>query len=185
MATEEIHTDKVVIITGPTFNSALSFFLAGAVGYGVLAVSYLLLMTTLQSSRDDLLAYCLSVEKLMQVEAPERAQIARVILCEVNRIASHLIAFGTYALDLGAFTPFLYGFREREMIVSIFEKLSGGRLLYHYPRIGGVARDLTYEMVCDIREFLKQAKDALNSGDIDGAATLVAKAKVLLNELLR
>jgi NADH-quinone oxidoreductase subunit D len=89
---------------------------------------------------------------------PERAAYLRVIVAELNRIASHLIGFGTYALDLGAFTPFLYGFREREMIVSIFEKLSGGRLLYHYPRIGGVARDLTYEMVCDIREFLKQMR---------------------------
>jgi NADH-quinone oxidoreductase subunit D len=83
-----------------------------------------------------------------------------VIMAELNRIASHLIAFGTYALDLGAFTPFLYGFREREIILSIFEKISGGRLLYHYPRIGGVARDMTPEIADDIRVFLKLMRRA-------------------------
>jgi len=71
-----------------------------------------------------------------------------------------LIAFGTYALDLGAFTPFLYAFREREMILSIFEKVSGGRLLYHYSRIGGVARDITPDLAEDIRAFLAQMRKA-------------------------
>ena len=104
------------------------------------------------------LAFCLAVERLGGIEAPERAAYLRVIAAELNRIASHLIAFGTYALDLGAITPFLYGFRERESIVSILEKLSGGRLLYHYPRIGGVARDLTGEMADDIRAFLRQMR---------------------------
>jgi NADH-quinone oxidoreductase subunit D len=109
-------------------------------------------------SINNALAYCLAVEKLGGFEVPERAAYLRVITAELNRIASHLIAFGTYALDLGAFTPFLYGFREREMIVSILEKLSGGRLLYHYPRIGGVARDLTPDMAVDIRAFLRQMR---------------------------
>src|SRR5690606_16917263 len=89
--------------------------------------------------------FCMAVEKLGGIEVPERAEYLRVIMAELNRIASHLIAFGTYALDLGAFTPFIYGFREREMLLDIFEKISGGRLLYHYSRIGGVARDLTSE----------------------------------------
>jgi len=104
------------------------------------------------------LAFCLSVEKLGAIEVPERAVYLRVITAELNRIASHLIAFGTYALDLGAFTPFLYGFREREMIIAILEQLSGGRLLYHYPRIGGVAADLTPGVAADIRAFLAQMR---------------------------
>src|SRR5690606_33320955 len=88
------------------------------------------------ASMNNGLAFCLGVEALAQIEVPQRVAWLRVIMAELNRIASHLIAFGTYALDLGAFTPFLYGFRERETILSIFEKISGGRLLYHYSRIG-------------------------------------------------
>lgn len=99
--------------------------------------------------------YCMAVEKLAGIEVPERAEYLRVIMAELNRIASHLVAFGTYGMDLGAFTPFLYGFRERETILDIFEKISGGRLLYHYPRIGGVARDMTPEIARDIENFLK------------------------------
>ena len=112
------------------------------------------------SSMNNALAYCLSVEKLGGIEVPERGAYLRVIMCELNRIASHLIAFGTYALDLGAFTPFLYGFRERERIITIFEQVSGGRLLYHYPRIGGVARDVTPELVQEIRDFLVIMREA-------------------------
>lgn len=103
-------------------------------------------------------AWALAIERLAGYEVPKRAEYLRVIMSELNRIASHLLAFGTYALDLGAFTPFLYGFREREQILSIFEKISGGRLLYHYPRIGGVARDLSPELAQDIRDFLKQMR---------------------------
>lgn len=110
------------------------------------------------ASMNNPLPFCLAVEKLGGFEVPERASYLRVIMAELNRIASHLIAFGTYALDLGAFTPFLYGFRERETILSIFEKISGGRLLYHYPRIGGVARDMTPGIADDIRAFLKQMR---------------------------
>ena len=110
------------------------------------------------ASANNSLAWCLGVEKLGAIEVPERATWIRVIAAELNRIASHLVAFGTYALDLGAFTPFLYGFRERELILSIMEKLTGGRLLYHYPRIGGVPRDITPEIVADIRAFLVQMR---------------------------
>lgn len=110
------------------------------------------------AAANNALAFCLGVEKLGNIEIPERAQAIRVIAAELNRIASHLVAFGTYALDLGAFTPFLYGFRERELILSIMEKLTGGRLLYHYPRIGGVPRDLTPEIADDIRAFLPQMR---------------------------
>lgn len=112
------------------------------------------------ASMNNALAWCLGVEKLGGIEVPERAIWLRVLVSELNRIASHLIAFGTYALDLGAFTPFLYGFREREDILTIFEKMSGGRLLYHYPRIGGVVRDLTPDVARDIRAFIKRMREA-------------------------
>lgn len=110
------------------------------------------------ASMNNALAYCLTVEKLAGIRVPERAAYLRVIMAELNRIASHLVAFGTYALDLGAFTPFLYGFREREAIVTIFEKVAGNRLLYHYPRIGGVARDVDAGLLADIKAFIKQMR---------------------------
>ena len=112
------------------------------------------------ASMNNALAFCLGVEKLGGIEVPERAAYLRVIAAELNRIASHLVSFGTYALDLGAFTPFLYAFREREYILAILEKMSGGRLLYHYPRIGGVARDMSAEMIRDTRAFLKIMRKA-------------------------
>ncbi len=110
------------------------------------------------ASMNDGMHLCLAYEKLMGVEATERAAYLRVITGELNRIASHLMAFGTYGLDIGAMTPFFYGFREREMILSIFEKISGGRLLYHYSRIGGVYRDMNSDIEQDIRKFLIQMK---------------------------
>jgi NADH-quinone oxidoreductase subunit D len=100
------------------------------------------------------LAYAETVEKLMKIEVPERAKYIRVIACELNRIASHLIAFGSYGLDLGAFTPFLYAFRDREMILKIFEKLCGQRLNYSYIRVGGVGFDVTDEILAEIERFV-------------------------------
>ncbi len=99
------------------------------------------------------LGYAEAVEKLMGLEVPERAQYIRVIVAELNRVASHLLAFGTYGLDLGAVTPFLHGFRDREKILKIFEKLCGQRLNYTYVRIGGVAFDITDEILKDIEDF--------------------------------
>ena len=87
------------------------------------------------------LGYSMAVEAVMGVEIPRRAEMLRVICAELNRIGSHLIAFGTYGLDLGAFTPFLYAFREREWMMSLFEKICGARLTYSYIRIGGVFND--------------------------------------------
>jgi len=99
------------------------------------------------------LAYCLGVEKLCGIEVPERARNARVILAELNRIGSHCIAIGTYAIDLGAFTPFFHTFREREMIMDIFEKFCGARLTYSCLRIGGLMRDFTDELIADCYRF--------------------------------
>ncbi|MDD7472524.1 MAG: NADH-quinone oxidoreductase subunit D [Bdellovibrionota bacterium] len=113
------------------------------------------------SSMNNEIAYCLGVENLLNIELPKRASYIRVIVAELNRIASHLIAFGSYALDLGAYTPFLYAFREREYIISIFEKLSGNRLLYNYNKIGGVSRDFDDEIVKEIKEFVKIMSKAI------------------------
>jgi NADH-quinone oxidoreductase subunit D len=90
------------------------------------------------------LGYCLAVEKLLGVEAAPRAQAVRVILTELNRIASHLVWLGTHALDIGAITPLFYCFRERELILNIFEKYCGARLTTHAFRIGGLQYE-TYE----------------------------------------
>lgn len=98
--------------------------------------------------------YALALEKMLGIEVPERAQHIRVIMAELNRIASHLVAWGTYGLDMGAFTPFMYGFRERERIVDIFEKACGARLTYNYFRVGGVSRDLPAGIEKDISDFL-------------------------------
>src|SRR5580698_11261595 len=88
------------------------------------------------------LGYCLAVEKVLNVEAPARAQTVRVILTELNRIASHLLWLGTHALDIGAITPVFYCFREREEVLKIFENYCGARLTTHAFRIGGLQYDL-------------------------------------------
>jgi NADH-quinone oxidoreductase subunit D len=97
------------------------------------------------------LGYCLAIEKLLNVEAPPRAQVARVILTELNRIASHLIWLGTHALDIGAITPLFYVFREREEILNIYENYCGARLTTHAFRIGG----LQYELYDGFEEQVK------------------------------
>ncbi|MFL2751748.1 MAG: NADH-quinone oxidoreductase subunit D [Dehalococcoidia bacterium] len=88
------------------------------------------------------LAFCMAVEKLLEVEIPDRAWYIRTILCELNRIASHMLFYGVYGLDAGAMTPVLYGFRERERIQSLFEQVTGARMMHNYIRIGGVKEDL-------------------------------------------
>jgi len=97
--------------------------------------------------------YALAIEKMLEVEVPDRAKYVRIIIAELQRIASHLMAFGTYAIDLGAFSPFLYAFDEREKILRIFEEVSGARLLYNYMWIGGVWNDLTDDHLKRIDEF--------------------------------
>jgi NADH-quinone oxidoreductase subunit D len=108
------------------------------------------------SSMSDNLGFCLATEKLLTIEIPARAQVIRVIMAELNRIASHLLAFGTYGLDIGAFTPFLYAFREREMILNMFEYASGARLTYNYVKVGGVMRDVDKKFAEMVFNFLNQ-----------------------------
>src|SRR5712691_11335934 len=88
------------------------------------------------------LAYVMAVERLLQIEIPERAQTIRVLFCELQRIASHLVWLGTHALDIGAMTVFFYCFREREKILNLIEAASGSRLTPSYFRIGGLMMDI-------------------------------------------
>lgn len=101
------------------------------------------------------LAYALAVEKLLDVEIPERAQVIRVLLVELQRISSHLVWLGTHALDLAAMSVFLYAFREREQILDIFELVSGARLMTSYIRIGGLAYDLPADFLPTVDAFLQ------------------------------
>ena len=104
------------------------------------------------------LAYSLAVEKLCGMKLPEKANVIRVIIAEMNRIASHLVGMGAYGLDLGTFSPFLYAFREREMILDLFEEVCGARLTYSYITIGGVHDDLPDGWVQRCKEFLDYLK---------------------------
>ncbi|MEK6676064.1 MAG: NADH-quinone oxidoreductase subunit D [Planctomycetota bacterium] len=99
-------------------------------------------------------AFAVAVERLCGIQVPPRGQAIRVIFAELNRIASHLVSLGTYGLDMGAFTPFLYCFREREMILDLFEAACGARLTYSYLTIGGAHDDLPDGWVERCREFL-------------------------------
>jgi NADH-quinone oxidoreductase subunit D len=101
------------------------------------------------------LAYCMAVEKLVDLDVPPRAQTLRVLLTELQRIASHLIWIGTHALDLAAMSMFMYTFREREQILDILELISGQRMMTTYIRPGGVWRDVPVEFEAAVRDFLK------------------------------
>jgi len=101
------------------------------------------------------LAYCIAVEKLIDLDVPPRAQAIRVILTELQRIASHLVWLGAFGLDLAAMSVFLYCFREREMILDILELCSGQRMMTTFIRPGGIWRDVPVEFEAAVRNFLK------------------------------
>ena len=102
------------------------------------------------------LAFVLAAEKLMGIAAPERAEHIRVILSELNRIASHMLFYGVYGLDVGAMTPVLYGFRERERIQELFESVTGARMMHNYFRIGGVKDDLPSDFSARMHRLMEQ-----------------------------
>ncbi|MBI1853996.1 MAG: NADH-quinone oxidoreductase subunit D, partial [Planctomycetes bacterium] len=108
------------------------------------------------------LGYALTVEKLMDLKVPERAQYIRIIVTELNRIASHMIAIGTYGLDTGAITPFFFAWRDRERVLKFLETICGQRLNYTYIRVGGVAYDLQDELVPEISKFLDEFEKNLD-----------------------
>jgi NADH-quinone oxidoreductase subunit D len=107
------------------------------------------------------LGFCLAVEKLMEIEVPEKVKWARVLLAELTRIKSHLVWLGTHAIDLGAMTMILYAFREREMIVDIYEACAGQRMMSTYIRIGGLAEELPPDFDKLVRKFLKVMPERL------------------------
>jgi NADH-quinone oxidoreductase subunit D len=100
------------------------------------------------------MVFCMAIEKLVELDVPERAQVIRVICLELSRIASHLVWLGTHAIDMGAMSVFLYCFREREKILDMFEMLSGQRMMGSYIRPGGVWRDLRPEFMPALEAFL-------------------------------
>jgi NADH-quinone oxidoreductase subunit D len=102
--------------------------------------------------------YCQAVEKLCGIEVPRRAQYIRVITSELNRIASHFIGAMDYAMGLGAITPFLYGWDDRENILDLLEMISGSRLTYCYSRFGGVRNDITKEFYDGTRKFIDRLR---------------------------
>ncbi|MEV4240450.1 MULTISPECIES: NADH-quinone oxidoreductase subunit D [unclassified Nocardia] len=112
-------------------------------------------------------AYCLGVERLLDIEdqIPERATIVRVMLMELNRISSHLVALATGGMELGALTPMLFGFRERELILDVFENITGLRMNHAYIRPGGLAQDLPDDGVTKVRELLKLLPKRLRDMD--------------------
>jgi len=117
--------------------------------------------------------YAVAVERLLKIQVPERVEYIRVIMAELQRIASHLIAVGTYGIDAGAFTPFLYCFTDREKILDLFEMTCGARLLYNYIWVGGLSHDIPPKFVDQAKEFckyfrprLKQFNDLLTYNEI-------------------
>ncbi len=122
------------------------------------------------------LVYCLAIEKLTGLDVPLRAQAIRVILTELQRIASHLVWLGTHALDLAAMSAFLYCFREREMILDIMEMCSGQRMMTTFFRPGGLWRDVPAEFELSVRRFLR-----IFPARIDQYETLLTKNPIFMD----
>ncbi|MBI5297645.1 MAG: NADH-quinone oxidoreductase subunit D [Chloroflexi bacterium] len=125
------------------------------------------------------LAYVMAVEKLVDLDVPERALVLRVILTELQRIASHLVWLGTSGLDLAAMSMFLYCFREREQILDIFELVSGQRMMTTYFRPGGLWRDVPVEFEAAVRDFIK-----IFPKRVDEYESLLTKNPLFLDRML-
>lgn len=121
-------------------------------------------------------AYVLAVEKLAGIEVPERAQYIRVICAELARLASHLVWVGTMAMDIGALTVLLWGFREREKIQDIWDVLTGVRFTTSFTRVGGLAQDMTDEAAAMTRRFLEQFP-----GKLDECERVLVRNKIFLD----
>jgi NADH-quinone oxidoreductase subunit D len=99
--------------------------------------------------------FVVACEKLLKIKVPERVEYLRVIMAEFSRIVSHLIAIGTYGMDIGAFTPFLYCMRDRERVLDIFEQTCGARLLYNYMWVGGLSHDVQPDFAARVKDFCR------------------------------
>ncbi len=122
------------------------------------------------------LAYLLSVEKLLDIQAPPKAQVIRVLLTELTRINSHLVWVGSHAMDLGAQSMIMYGFREREKLLDLFELCSGQRMMTSYFRIGGLAQDIPEGFEAKVKEILDTFP-----GRIDDYENLLTRNRIWLN----
>ncbi|SDZ45886.1 NADH-quinone oxidoreductase subunit D [Evansella caseinilytica] len=109
--------------------------------------------------------YCAAIEKLLEWEIPERADYLRVIVMELNRIASHLVWWGTYLLDIGALSPFLYAFRDRDICLDLLNEISGARMTFNYIRIGGVKWDAPEGWVDKVKEKVKELRENIAEYD--------------------
>ena len=117
------------------------------------------------ASMNNNLGYALAVEKLMGIQVNNRVRCIRIIMAELNRIASHLLAAGTYGIDMGSYTPFLHCFRDREKILDLFEETCGARLLYNYNWVGGLMYDIPTgfeDKVVDFLDYFEPQVDNLN-----------------------
>ncbi|WP_045518728.1 NADH-quinone oxidoreductase subunit D [Neobacillus niacini] len=121
---------------------------------------------------------CHAVETMMGIQVPERADFLRVMAMELGRIASHLVAWGTYILDLGATSPFIYAFRDREMIINMLNELSGARLTFNYMRVGGVKWDAPEGWVDGVKEFIPYMRE-----QIKGYHDLVSGNEIFLDRV--
>ncbi len=119
--------------------------------------------------------YCVAVEQLLGFSVPVRAKYIRTMVCEMSRICSHLLWLATHALDIGAMTVFLYCFREREILLDLFEELCGARLTFSYPRIGGVRQDVTGKFIDGLQRFIH-----LFPGRIEEYETLIDTNRIWL-----
>ncbi|MBD2845880.1 NADH-quinone oxidoreductase subunit D [Paenibacillus sp. IB182496] len=108
---------------------------------------------------------CYAVESMMGLEVPERAEYLRLVVMELQRIASHLVWWGTYLLDIGAMSPFLYAFRDREKIIDLFNELCGARLTYNYMRVGGVKWDAPEGWLDKVRDLIPYMEEKLKEYD--------------------
>ncbi|WP_045221416.1 NADH-quinone oxidoreductase subunit D [Desulfonatronum thioautotrophicum] len=108
-------------------------------------------------------AYVGAVERLMGIEVPPRAEFIRVITCELNRIKSHLLWWGAYLLDLGAFTPIMYAFADRERLMDILQRITGSRLTFCYYRFGGVSTDVDQRFIEEVRAFCHDFDERLKT----------------------
>ncbi len=116
------------------------------------------------------LSFVMAVERLVDVEVPERAQWIRMILCELNRLSSHFMFTGAFGVDAGVFgTSFIYSFRERETILDLFEEITGDRMMYAYFRPGGLAWEVTDDFEQRVHEVLDSARQGIK--DLDGLLT--------------
>ncbi|MBP1965753.1 NADH-quinone oxidoreductase subunit D [Paenibacillus aceris] len=119
-----------------------------------------------------------AVEKMMGLEIPERADFLRLIVMELQRIASHMVWWGTYLLDIGAMSPFLFAFRDREIIIDLFNELCGARLTYNYMRVGGVKWDAPDGWIDKVKKFIPYMY-----GKLEEYHTLVSGNEIFLSRI--